>query len=598
MTESGPSDGPDTRASRLRRLSLVCLPVLSAGLVYLNALHNPFAWDDFHTVADNRSLDTLWNLRGIVLQDVSRPLVNLSFAIDRAIWGSAPFGFHVSSVLLHMLNVLLLFLLVRHLAADAAAGLPDDQSPRARPEVVASAAAWLFAVHPLMTEAVGYISGRADVLSATCMLAAFLTMRRWTRGGGRGWLIASIAAWGAGLASKETAMVFPLLLGSYRVWMGRSMTPAVRQRLTRAATGLGIAMAVAGGSRLALLLAVENPGYSGFHWQHVLVDLDVVRRYVMLLVTPGKQSVFHPVVSIASFWQWRALGAVAFTAGLLGLAWALRPRHALAGLGILWFLLTLAPAAVLVLFDLGHPMAEHRTYFANAGLFMAASCGVGWLLARPRASLSRRRLQRRLLMAVLVLTPVTLAGQTLVRNRMWTDPRVLWLEAAERAPDIWLPHLLLGEALRAKGMRQEAVVAFRNAVRLRPDNADAYLKLGVCLAELGRFEDAANVFSDLERAVPESPVAAEGLGTMAMLTGHPDQARSHFYDALRLDPANIAARQSLALLSVQESQPAEAQRLCEEIEHLAPGSADAAECMVRNRGRRAAAPLQIATPVH
>ena len=115
-----PVAGVAARSSRGRRLALVCPPVLCAALAYLNALHNPFVWDDFHTVADNRSLDTLWNLRAIVLQDVSRPLVNLSFAIDRAIWGTAPFGFHLTSLLLHLLNVVLLFaLLVRGLAQDS-----------------------------------------------------------------------------------------------------------------------------------------------------------------------------------------------------------------------------------------------------------------------------------------------------------------------------------------------------------------------------------------------------------------------------------------------------------------------------------------------
>ena len=573
-----PSGDPAARGGRSRRLAFALPPVAGAGLVYLNALHNPFVWDDFHTVADNRSLDTLWNLRGVLLQDVSRPLVNLSFAVDRAVWGAAPFGFHVSSVLLHMLNVLLLFLLVERVTEDAEQGRAPA---RPRPEIVAAIAAWLFAVHPMMSEAVGYISGRADVLSATFVLAAFLALRQWSWDGGRGWLVAGGAACAAALASKETAMVLPLLLGSYLASAGASLPPEARRRLTRAAVSFGLIIAILGGLRLGLLLSVEHPGHTGFHWRHVLVDLDVVRLYAGLLVTPGGQSVFHPVVSIGSLWEWRALAGVLFTAGLVGVAWTLRRRAGVAGLGILWFLIALVPPAILVLFDLGHPMAEHRTYLANAGLFMAAGFAVGWLCAWVRPGFGLRRL----VPVALVLAPVTLAGQTLVRNAMWSDPRVLWLEAVDRAPDIWLPHLLLGEALRDRGMREEAVVAFRNAVRLRPDNADAYLKLGVCLTEIGRLDEAGAVFSDLQRAVPASPVAAEGLGTIAMLTGRMDQARGYFGEALRVDPGNIAARQSLALLSEQEAKPAEALRWCQEIESLAPGTAGAAECVRRNSSR-------------
>ena len=343
---------------------------------------------------------------------------------------------------------------------------------------------------------------------------------------------------------------------------------------------LTLATAVAvPGLFLAVLIAIENPTNAGFTGSR-FVNLDVVRRYFVLLVMPGGQSVFHAVESISSLWHWRAVAAVAFTAGLFGLAWISMRRAPLAGLGILWFLFALAPAALLVLLDLGHPMAEHRTYFANAGLFAAGGYAVAWLLSRPRPVFPR---QRRLVTAMLVLAPVTLAGQTVVRNAMWADPRLLWLQAAERAPDIWLPHLLLGEALRARGMREEAAVAFRNAVRLRPDNADA-IEAGQSLAELNRLDEAEAVFSDLTRAVPASPIGPEGLGSIALLTGRREEARAHFNDVLRIDPANIAARQSLALLSEQESHPAEAGRLCREIQQIAPGTAGVAECIARNGG--------------
>ena len=105
------------RSRRGRRLALICPPVIGAALAYLNALHNPFVWDDFHTVADNRSLDTLWNLRAIVLQDVSRPLVNLSFALNYALGGVDPTGYHVANIAIHLLCGHLIFGLVRRTLA-------------------------------------------------------------------------------------------------------------------------------------------------------------------------------------------------------------------------------------------------------------------------------------------------------------------------------------------------------------------------------------------------------------------------------------------------------------------------------------------------
>ena len=93
-----------------------------AGLVYVNALHNPFVWDDFRVVANNQSLESLTDLRAIAFHEVSRPIVNFSYAVDRGIWGTGTFGFHLSSILLHVLNVVLLFLLARRLVSDGQSG--------------------------------------------------------------------------------------------------------------------------------------------------------------------------------------------------------------------------------------------------------------------------------------------------------------------------------------------------------------------------------------------------------------------------------------------------------------------------------------------
>src|SRR5439155_20653439 len=82
-------------------------------LVYVNALHNPFVYDDYHTVITNASLERLTNLSAIVMHDVTRPLVNFSYAVDRVTWGPAPFGFHLTNVLLHSLAVGLFVALAR-----------------------------------------------------------------------------------------------------------------------------------------------------------------------------------------------------------------------------------------------------------------------------------------------------------------------------------------------------------------------------------------------------------------------------------------------------------------------------------------------------
>lgn len=541
-SEPSPATVRRQRARRWYLALLVGLPMAAAAAVYANALHNPFVWDDFRTVADNPSLVYLGDVRRIVLQDRSRPMVNLSYAVDQALWGPQPFGFHFGSVFLHVLNVALLFLVIRRLIEDWQAWRPGLSPPP--PEIVAAAAVWLFAVHPVMTEAVGYISGRADVLCATFVLLALLALRRWAGGGSSRWLAIGVVCWLYAMGSKETAAVFPLLLLAYRSTVVDPDDRRLRARLLRVGLGLTAGAVVAGVIRLAVLFLIENPGGTHIYWWHLVVEADVVRQYLELLILPSEQSVMHPTVSIAHWSQVRASVALGFLALLVAMAVWCRRRAGPVSFGLTWFLLALAPPGVLVVFDLAHPMAEHRAYQANGGLFLCVGFIVGWLLMRPHTTASARRL----LMIVLGFGVVTFGAITVVRNAVWSDPRILWLDAVRKAPDVWLPHLLLGESLHAAGQREAALAAYTEARRLRPDYPDISLKLGLCLIELGRLDSARQVFEETRVEAPWSPLGPQGLGTVALLEGDPESARRHFVEALARDPRSAAARESLALL--------------------------------------------------
>src|SRR5579864_147309 len=119
-----------------RDLMACALAVVLAALVYLNALHNPFVYDDQRLIVSNQSLQHLTDLRAIVLHEVTRPLVNFSYAVDFSIWGRTPFGFHLTSLLLHLVNVGLVYWLAWRLAADRVRRGPEVVD-EPRPGVVA-----------------------------------------------------------------------------------------------------------------------------------------------------------------------------------------------------------------------------------------------------------------------------------------------------------------------------------------------------------------------------------------------------------------------------------------------------------------------------
>jgi hypothetical protein len=556
--------------------------VIAAGAVYTNAIDNPFIYDDYRLILENRSIVPPRTLTALVRHDPTRPLVNLSYAADRALYGPAPWGFHLTNILLHMVNVALLMTLAWQCARDRIRG-GGDALRALSPMRVTLITGVLFAVHPMMTEAVGYIGGRSELIVATFFLTAILAARRWFSGQSARWAAISLLSWFLALFSKEIAVMLPLVLLAYDRWVWPDTDDGRRYRFWRFHAPLLALMAVAVVGRLVVFVFVESRGLVDVRWQFALIELDVIRRYLGLLLWPTGQAIFHLTPPIESIVDARVLIATAVIGAMVGAAWWVRHRAGLITLGVIWFFLLLVPSSALVLLNRGEPMAEHRVYLASAGLFLAVGMIVARVWRRLGRSLPITGLAAR---GAIVLMVALLAGSTVLRNALWDDPVLVWAEAAGRAEGHWLPNVPLGQSLHAAGRHDEAIGAFVTALRSLKNHPDALGGLGTCLTETGRLDEAAGVFQELRTVEPRSTVASNGLATVALLAGRADEARARYGESLTIDPVNIQARRGLAALEeTVGNNPGEALRLCREIETIAPGTPGIDECIKRNRAR-------------
>jgi tetratricopeptide (TPR) repeat protein len=485
-TPQRPATLPD-RESRRRGLLLGAAATVLSGAVYLNALRNPFVFDDRITIVDNPSILDIGDLRAILLSSIFRPVVNLSYALDHALWGLEPFGYHLTSVLLHMVNVVLLFAVTVGVVEDGQARDQQETGSTTRASGVAFIASALFGVHPMMTEAVGYASARPDVLSASFFLLAFLSMRRGWVAGRYGWIVAALLPLGLGLASKEVVVMFPFVMLAYDRLLFPGSDEARRRRLLRLHVPLIAVIIVAVAARALVFFSVESPSSSaaiGRIWKYLLLEFEVIWRYVLLLALPVSQSIVHRVRPSGMLSLAGAAGLA--VVGLLMLRG--RRRAPLAAFAAVWFLLLLAPSSSLL--PLQYPMAEHRVYLASGGLFIAAGAGFGWLLGRlTRWSAAMRPVAY----AAGALLLGVLSILTVARNGVWADPVSLWRDAARKAPSMWQAHSGLGEALQDGRNCDEAIPAYEAAVRLAPRRMLLHAKLRACLVEVGRLEEARRV---------------------------------------------------------------------------------------------------------
>jgi protein O-mannosyl-transferase len=423
---------------------------------------------DTDAILLNRSLVDPSNVRFILLESPFRPLVNLSYAIDRAMWGYTSFGFHVTNVALHAIAVGLFFGWCTRAFADAYRTVAT-----VRPEWPAFFAASIFAVHPMMTEAVTYVSARAEVLCSIGFLGCLILGRRAIQKGGLLPAAAAVFAALFALASKETAIALPIVLLAYDAWVLSPSESGPRGAQGRWTSRLwqvyvpALAILAAGAVvRLRTLVSADSP-IGRVPLDNLLTQAIVIWRYTRLLVLPAGQTIMHDVRHVTSLVDPLALLALAGLAVMLTVALRVRARDPLVAFGAVWFLAALAPSSSVI--PLGQAMAEHRVYLASGGLFVALAA----IAARPLATRASARLAASVVLIVCVFL-------TVQRNRVWSQSTTVWAEAAAAAPAAWQPHYAYADALREAGQCERAIAEYRIVLRLHPGHPQAISHIEAC----------------------------------------------------------------------------------------------------------------------
>lgn len=426
------------------------LPIAVA-LAYANVLGGSFQFDDFQMIVDNpavHSLHAWWQaLPGI------RPLLKLSHALNWTL-SPAPLGFHLFNIATHALNALLLWRLARHWLR----ALAPQVEPR---ETAALTVALLFALHPVATEAVSYVSGRSISLAATFSLAAMLAHLHGIAHAHRAslWLWSPLL-FAAALAVRETAMIVPLALLLFSACAGQRPRDALA-----ALRGQWLVLAA------AALAALATPGYrSFFGWSLQTRDVGAqllgqleAHRHLLFHSLLGLRTNIDPDLRVPAGVNVELAATALLLAAVL--AFALRSRRSRPWLlfGVLWYLLQLAPSnSLLPRFDLAN---DRHLYLALAGPALIAVVA-SWRLRRVGLALCAGLL-------------LVLGTATVRRNHDYRDEQALWQAAVAASPAKPRAWLNLGYARQQAGDIEGARAAYACALALDPNYAQAAINLAV-----------------------------------------------------------------------------------------------------------------------
>jgi tetratricopeptide (TPR) repeat protein len=463
--------------------------VLVTMIAYALSFSGLFLFDDTGAITDNPTIRHLWPPGPVLSPPTNgtpvsgRPLVNLSFALNYALSGEAVGSYHALNLGIHLLAVLTLFGVVRRTLL-----LPFIAARwRERSLEIAGAVAALWAVHPLQTESVTYLSQRAEALMGLFYL---LTLYAFIRGAAEkagGWLILSAAACLAGMASKEVMISAPLIVLLYdRTFMAGSFREALAIRpkyyFALAATWILLAyemMHVGNrGGAVGMGLKIDS-------WHYALTQFHAIVLYLGLSLWP------HPLIFDYGTTLVPGFGAVwpealLVAALLCATGFLLWKRSALGFLGA-WFFAILAPTSSFVPLA-KQTLAEHRMYLSLAAVLVLVVLGVELLFGRCRLAV----------LAVLVVASVAL---TLQRNGEYLNGVTIWTGALAHYPDNPRALIDLGNAYVQSGRPEMGAAEFRAAIRLDPTLPEAH-NLGVVEANEGHLAQAEAEYREALRLLP------------------------------------------------------------------------------------------------
>lgn len=535
-------------------------------LVYANSLNGEFIWDDNIYIKDNPNIKDLSKIADIFSEKKSlgfhsdidintyRPLQIFTYALDYSLWGLNVIGYHLTSILLHILVALCIYWFVSILYND---------------RFLSFLISIFFVTYPAHTEAVSYISGRGNVLAALFMLLCFIFYIKQLSSKKISFYILMILSYIAALLSKENALILPVLFVLYHYSFHKKIdfkllltfVLIIFIYLAMRTAALGSFYQGAG------ILIKRIPGF-----------FVAITNYLRILILPFNLRIEYGNDFFSPF-EPKALFGLAAT--LLLISYALRKdsQKRIILFPVAWFFVALLPTSSVYPIAAFY-MTEHWLYFPSIGFFFIVAY---WLIF-----LYKSQKLRRLSVCMMACAVLAYAVLTIKQNNYWREPLSFYERTLRFLPSTSRVYNNLGvEYLKRKEM-QKAVIQFQKAIALNPRMCMAYCNLGRAYLETGNrqkaleaffkaieinpryvavYNEICNVCIEMgknEEAIPFCKKAIEldssiptfyyNLGNAYDNLGKREDAIIQFSMAVRLDPDFIEAANNLASLYAERGE--------------------------------------------
>jgi tetratricopeptide (TPR) repeat protein len=493
------------------------------------------------------------------------PLTWVSHAIDVQLYGLNAGPHHITNLVLHAANTILLFILLMRMTG---AMWPS------------ALVAGLFGLHPIHVESVAWVAERKDVLSTLFWMLTVLAYTTYIRKPQRRQYVLMLALFALALMSKPMVVTLPFALLLLDIWpLSRlALDASWKTKVSTLVVEKLPLFALSAASSVITVIVQQQGGTIAAETKLPLVTrvANAITSYAAYLgkaVWPAHLAAYYPYTLSPP--ALRVVGSLVLLLFFSAVAIALARHYPYVLFGWLWFLGTLVPAIGLMQAGT-QSMADRYTYIPLVGIFVILAWGLLDLL---------RERQTAMITAVAALL-VVCTVLTRIQVGYWESSMSLWKHALNVTRDNYAAHTFIGNALSAQGDTDQAIAEYAEALRIRPDYPEAHNNIGPALAGKGRIDEAIAHFSEAVRLRPNFVDAHNNLGVALASKGELNEAIAQYAEALRLDPDFARAHGNLGFVFQAQSKTEDARREFETSLQLNPNNEDVRKALNSLKNQR------------
>ena len=534
----------------------LALMLITAAVFYQVCTYNFINYDDPEMIYENPNIQA-----GITPETIKwalttgyfsywHPLTWLSHMLDWQLFGSKAGDHHLTSLVFHIANTLLLFIVLRQM------------THRFWPSAFVAV---LFALHPLHVESVAWVAERKDVLSTFFWMLTMWAYLRYVKHPGVARYLLTLLAFALGLMAKPMLVTIPFVLLLLDYWP-LARVSSERQTIYRLIQEKVPFFVLSAVSSIITFLVARSVGavtkLVGLPLKiRIFNALISYMEYIWKMIRPVRLAVFypHPDQNVSILY---AIISAVFLLAVTILIFRLAKNHRYLVTGWFWYLGTLVP--VIGLIQVGaQAMADRYTYISLTGLFIIIAWGLpdllaGWQYKKIALTLS----------ALLIISAMSVC--TYFQLRYWQNSLILFQHTLDVSGGSYTTHIHIANALCEQNRLDEAIEEYRKCLQGTPDDSDVLNNLGIALGKQGKFDESIKCFTEALCIKPNFINAHTNIGHVLALRGSLDEAAAHLAEALRLDPHSVQAHYDLGQVLAQKGKINEAITHFEETLRLTP----------------------------